>query len=102
MAEYLILICNNDKTAKAYFIYCEGKTDALFVRHLKKLYLDRGTKHISIKGGTGGDHSTLIKEVEKNAQARSYDKKYILLDRNGKKQEELDTLIELMKKQGIS
>ena len=71
------------------FIYCEGKTDGLFIQHLKRLYLQRGTKHVAVKIGTGGDYSTFISEVEKNAQARDYDEKYVVLDSNGKSKEEL-------------
>lgn len=71
------------------FIYCEGKTDGLFIQHLKRLYLQRGIKHVAIKTGTGGDYSTFISEVDKNIQARDYDEKYIVLDSNGKSDEEL-------------
>ena len=72
------------------FIYCEGKTDGLFVQHLKNLYLERGTKHVAIKIGTGGDYSTFITEVENNAHVRDYDEKYILLDSNGKNKKNLE------------
>ena len=71
------------------FIYCEGKTDHLFVQHLKKIYFIRGSKKISLKRGTGGKLSTYISETMKNAQVRDYDEKYIVLDSNGKKEEEL-------------
>ena len=74
------------------FIYCEGKTDALFVQHLKKLYLLRGTKHVTIKPGTGGDPYTLISKIENNAQVRDYDEKYIVLDSDDKNKEELQKI----------
>lgn len=72
------------------FIYCEGKTDHLFVRYLKKLYLFRGTKQITLKKGTGGKLFTFILETVKNAQVREYNEKYIVLDSDGKKEEELE------------
>ena len=71
------------------FIYCEGKTDHLFVRYLKKQYLVRGTKQITLKKGTGGKLSTFILETVKIAQVREYNEKYIVLDSDGKKEEEL-------------
>ena len=71
------------------FIYCEGKTDHLFARHIKKLYLIRGTKQVTLKKGTGGKLSTYIKETVKNAQVRDYDEKYIILDSDEKKEEQL-------------
>ena len=71
------------------FIYCEGKTDSLFVQHLKKLYSQRGVNQITIKQGTGGDCSTFITEIINNAQVRDFDEKYIVLDSNGKTKEEL-------------
>ena len=83
------------------FIYCEGKTDGLFVQHLKKLYLLRGTKHVAIKTGTGGDYSTFISEVKKNAQVRDYDEKYIVLDSNGKNKEELQKAEKLAQEKHI-
>ena len=73
------------------FIYCEGKTDYLFVRHLKKLYLLRGAKKITLKRGTGGKLPTFILETMKNAQVREYDEKYIVLDSDNKKNQELET-----------
>lgn len=83
------------------FIYCEGKTDGLFTQHLKRLYLQRGTKHVAIKTGTGGDYFTFISEVEKNAQARDYDEKYIVLDTNGKSKEELNKAKKLAQPKNI-
>ena len=71
------------------FIYCEGKTDAEFAQYLKKLYSIRGTKHIKIKTGRGGDLSTFLSAIRRDAQVRDYDEKYILLDSNGKSPEEL-------------
>ena len=71
------------------FIYCEGKTDSLFVQHLKNLYPPPRTKKVKIKKGTGGDPYTLISEVKRNAQVRDYDEKYIVLDSDGKNKEEL-------------
>ena len=73
------------------FIYCEGKTEHLFVKHLKDLYLVRGTRQVTLKKGTGGDISTFISETLKNATIRDYDGKYILLDadRRSKKEREL-------------
>ena len=72
------------------FIYCEGKTDYLFVHHLKKLYLIRGFKQITIKKGSGGDISTFISNTVKNAQVRGYDEKYIVLDTDKKSNAELE------------
>ena len=72
------------------FIYCEGKTDYLFVHHLKKLYLIRGSKQIKIKKGSGGDISTFISDTVKNAQVRDYDEKYIVLDTDRKSDAELE------------
>ena len=71
------------------FIYCEGKTDYLFVRYLKKMYLVRGTKQITLKKGTGGDLSRFILETINNAQVREYNAQYIVLDSDGKKEKEL-------------
>ena len=71
------------------FIYCEGKTDRLFVQHLKDLYILRGVKQVYLKRGTGGDLSTYISETVKNAQVRDFDEKYIVLDSNGKKEQKL-------------
>ena len=71
------------------FIYCEGKTDSLFVQHLKNLYSLRGVNHIRIKPGTGGDYSTFITDIIRNAQVRDFDEKYIVLDSNGKTKKEL-------------
>ena len=71
------------------FIYCEGKTDKLFAQHLKKLYINRGTKKINLKEGTGGDFFTFITEILKNPDSIGCNEKYILLDTNGKKSEEL-------------
>ena len=80
---------------RTIFIYCEGKTDALFVQHLKGLYLQRGTKQINIKRGMGGgDGLKFISEVKKEARFIEYDEKYIVLDSNGKtkeKREDLET-----------
>ena len=70
-------------------IGCEGKTDHLFVSHLKKLYPSRGTKHITLKEGSGGDIFTFISEITKNARIRDYDEKWIVWDSNGKSQREL-------------
>lgn len=75
---------------RTIFIYCEGKTDHLFIRYLKKLYLIRGTKQVTLKKGTGGNLSTYISETVKNAQVRDYDEKYIVLDSDNKKEEELE------------
>ena len=61
----------------------------MFVRYLKKLYLVRGTKQITLKKGTGGQLSTFISETVKIAQVREYNEKYIVLDSDGKKEEEL-------------
>lgn len=72
------------------FIYCEGQTDYLFARHLKKIYLIRGSKKITLKRGTGGDLSTFISETVRNAHIREYNEKYIMLDANGKKEEKLE------------
>ena len=74
------------------FIYCEGKTDYLFVQHLKKLYSSHRTKKITLKKGTGGELSTFLSDVVKNAQVRDYDEKYILLDSDSKTEQELKEL----------
>ncbi len=83
------------------FIYCEGKTDHLFVRYLKKLYLVRGTKQVTLKKGTGGKLSTFILETVKNAQVREYNEQYIVLDSDGKKEEELKEAQNKIKKDKI-
>ena len=83
------------------FIYCEGKTDSLFVQHLKDLYILRGVKQVSLKRGTGGDLSTYISETVKNAQVRDFDEKYIVLDSNGKKEKELKRAEEESQKHNI-
>ena len=70
-------------------IYCEGKTDYLFSCYLKKLYLTRGSKQITLKRGTGGDISTFISNTVKNAQIRDYDEKFIVLDADQKTKNEL-------------
>ena len=72
------------------FIYCEGKTDYLFVRHLKNLYLIRGSKQIKIKKGSGGDISTFISDTVNNVQVSGYDEKYIVLDTDKKSDAELE------------
>lgn len=92
MVECRILIYKNEKiktSTDTIFIYCEGKEDHLFIRHLKKLYLLRGIKKITLKKGTGGALSTFISETVNNAQVRDYDEKYIVLDSDDKKKEEL-------------
>ena len=71
------------------FIYCEGKTDHLFVQYLKRLYLLRGTKQVDPRKGRGGGLSTFISDIIGNAQVRDYDEKYIVLDSDDKKEEEL-------------
>ena len=72
------------------FIYCEGKTDHLFICHLKKLYLIRGSKQVTLKKGTGGGISTFISNTDSNAQIRDYNEKYIVLDADNKKNTDLE------------
>jgi len=77
------------ETRHTLFIYCEGKTDYLFIRHLKQLYLIRGSKQFTLKKGTGGDVFTFISDTANNAQVRDYDEKYIVLDADKKTEIEL-------------
>ena len=77
---------------RTIFIYCEGKTDALFVQHLKDLYLQHRTKQITIRKGAGGGDSKFILAVKKEASSAEYDKKYIVLDSNGKTPQEREEL----------
>ena len=80
---------SNPRQAKyTIFIYCEGKTDCLFVKYLHRLYHCRGQSKITFKEGTGGGFSTFISDVVKNAQIRDYDEKYILLDVDNKSEQE--------------
>ena len=71
------------------FIYCEGKTDHLFVQHLRNLYLTRGTKKVTLKEGSGGSLFTFISETVKNAQVRDFNEKYIVLDADVEKERKL-------------
>ena len=71
-------------------IYCEGKTDKLFLQYLKKLYVDRGIKKITIKEKRGA--SRLSSNMEKIAQITGHDKKCILLDINNKKPQKIKEL----------
>ena len=96
---------SNKQTRRALrstiFIYCEGKTDALFVQHLKNLYLQRGTKQIDIKKGSGGGDSTFISVVKKATSSAEYDKKYIVLDSNGKTKKKREDLEASAKREEI-
>ena len=74
-------------TRHTILIYCEGKTDYLFALHLKKLFPSRGFKTITLIKGRGGALSTFISDIEN--KPGEYDKKYIVLDSNGKREEDL-------------
>ena len=79
---------NKRRVRRTIFIYCEGKTDHLFVKFLKSMYWDYRNKVVKPKQGSGGGPKTFFIEVLKNAQVRNYDEKYIVLDSNSKGEEE--------------
>ena len=83
------------------FIYCEGKTDHLFIKYLKKLYSVRGSKHITLKKGVGGDASTFILETVKHTQQHEYDEIYIVSDTDQRTTNELQTIEKNYKQKNI-
>ena len=71
---------------RTIFIYCEGKTDYLFIQYLKIVF-SSSSKRIKPKKRNGGGPSSMIRKIANNS-AEEYDEKYIFLDLDQDKNKE--------------
>ena len=90
------------KQRQTILIYCEGKTEKIFVKYLYALFTSETqlkNRRIKIKEGDGGGPLHLINKV-KNDPA-SYSDKYIFLDMDKKSKIEIKNLEETARKNHI-
>ena len=82
-------------------IYCEGKTEKIFVKYLQTLFASKAkiNKRIKIKEGSGGSPLYLINKVK--SEPASYNDKYIILDKDEKNRTEIKKFEETAKQNDI-
>ena len=87
------------KQKHTILIYCEGKHEYLFVGYLKKTFVN-SEKYIELVEGQGGAPSRMIGKTARNPA--EYDKRYVLLDLDQRKNEDKKQHEETAKNQGIT
>lgn len=90
------------KQRKTVLIYCEGKTEKIFVKYLQTLFaykVKMKNRRIKIKEGYGGSPLHLIYKVKNDPAI--YKDKYIILDKDKKKEGEINNLEDTAKKHDI-
>ena len=69
----------NKSVKSTILIYCEGKRDEIFIRHLHKLYKSSKLNHFfMITQGDGGSPEKLV--IKANRRPGQFDRKFVLCD----------------------
>ena len=90
------------KQRETVLIYCEGKTEKIFVKYLQALFASKANmknRRVKITEGHGGSPFYLVHKVKNNPA--SYKDKYIILDKDKKKEGEINNLEKTAKKYDI-
>jgi len=65
---------------KSIVLYGEGKTEAVFLRHLCSLFADSSRMKIQIFAGQGGGPKQVIIRMVKQLSLGAYDRSLLLID----------------------
>lgn len=66
---------------ESILLYGEGKTEALFLQHLKGLYEERSQQRVKVKAGLGGSPLSVVQRMVKmELQLNNYGRSLLLLD----------------------